>query len=232
VELDADWLDTLLPSVTGDAWFATGKILQFGSNEILDGTFDLVCRGGCSWRAGSGRRVSDVYEKPRRIAIAPMTAALFRRQLFDEVGWLDERFESYLEDTDFGLRCAAAGRTGCYIPGAVAWHRGSASLGRWNQETVRLISRNQVFLAAKYTPRLHWPVILAQGLWGLVAARHGQPGAWISGKREGWRRRGEFARQPVPGNVLVELERDLYRLQSADGMDAYWRLYFLLTGMV
>ena len=35
-----------------------------------------------------------------------MTAALFRRTLFDEVGLLDEAFESHLEDVDFGLRCA------------------------------------------------------------------------------------------------------------------------------
>ena len=45
-----------------------------------------------------------------------MTAALFRRNLFTEIGYLDVIFGSYLEDVDFGLRCALAGRGGLYVP--------------------------------------------------------------------------------------------------------------------
>ena len=58
------------------------------------------------------------------------------------IGWdlLDERFESYLEDVDFGLRCAEAGLSGLYVPDAVAYHQGSATLGRWHPETVRKIA--------------------------------------------------------------------------------------------
>ena len=47
---------------------------------------------------------------------APMTAALFRTELFEKAGLLDERFESYLEDVDFGLRCARADCPGAYVP--------------------------------------------------------------------------------------------------------------------
>ncbi len=65
-----------------------------------------------------------------RIRMAPMTAALFHRTLFETVGLLDESFESYLEDVDFGLRCAVAGRSGIFVPQAVAYHRGSATGGR------------------------------------------------------------------------------------------------------
>ncbi len=45
-----------------------------------------------------------------------MTAAIFRRQLFRDLGGLDETFGSYMEDVDFGLRCALAGREGLYRP--------------------------------------------------------------------------------------------------------------------
>ena len=52
--------------------------------------------------------------------MAPATAALFRAGLFQRAGMFDERFESYLEDVDFGLRAALAGCPGVYVPAAVA----------------------------------------------------------------------------------------------------------------
>jgi GT2 family glycosyltransferase len=232
VELDASWLEALLSAAAADVWFATGKTFRAGSRDILDGTFDLVCRGGCAWRAGSGRRVSAAYDSVQTIALASMTASLFRRDLFDHAGWLDERFESYLEDVDFGLRCAAQARSGRYVPEAVAWHEGSASIGPWHNDTVRRIARNQIFLVAQHGGQWNWPVLVAQLLWGFVAARHGGFRAWLEGKYEGWARRHEFEAKPVPAAVWLESERQLYELQARDGMDMYWRLYFLLTRKV
>ena len=35
-----------------------------------------------------------------------MTAAIFHRSVFEQIGLLETRFESYYEDVDFGVRCA------------------------------------------------------------------------------------------------------------------------------
>ncbi len=165
--------------------------------------------------------------------MAPMTAALFRRSLFTEVGGLDEQFGSYLEDADFGLRCALAGRAGVYVPGAVAYHRGSATSGRWHKDTARLIARNQVLLARKHLrgePR--WPMVAGQVLWGLVACRHGRGLSYLRGKLQGLRSTlVPFAQheryQPVNA-VLEDSERHIFELQRETGMDGYWRAYFWL----
>ena len=69
----------------------------------------------------------------REIHSPPWTAVLYRAEVFQRVGLLEERFESYLEDADFGLRCAALGIAGRYVPEARAVHVGSASLGRWHR---------------------------------------------------------------------------------------------------
>jgi hypothetical protein len=114
------------------------------------------------------------------------------------------------------------------VPDALAWHHGSASLGRWHPESTRRIARNQVYLAARYGGS-RWAVVVAQMLWGAVAARHGCGGAWLRGVLEG--RRG--ARTKNSPGLLVHLrqaERDIYALQEASGFDLYWRLYFLFTG--
>ena len=229
VELHPEWLAKLRAAMTPGMWFTTGKIYRAGSENVLDGTFDLVCRGGCAWRAGSGRVDSPAYSQPRTVELAPMTAVLFRRELFDSIGLLDERFESYLEDVDFGLRCVSQDCSGFYNPDAIAWHHGSATLGKWHGDTVRRIARNQVFLIAKHASDPGWSVFVAQALWGLVALRHGAFAHWLSGKRDGLQRRSEFESHQLPPAAWNRLEQELRELQQRDGMDLYWRLYFLLT---
>ena len=197
-----------------------------------------MSRACCAWRCGAGRPDSDVWSRSRRIALAPFTAAIFRRELFDRVGLLDEEFESYAEDVDFGLRCARAGYEGIYEPAAISWHRGSATLGRWHPDTVRRLARNQLLLVAKHFPehwliRFGWPVLVGQMLWGLVALRHGAGWAFVRGKMEGMRKFGEARRRPEVGKsvdaILRESEQQLHQLQKLTGYDWYWRLYFALT---
>jgi GT2 family glycosyltransferase len=244
VEPARDWLERLAKAVGQPrVWFATGKLLNPAHPEALDGTYDVLCRGACAWRAGQGRPDGPMWARTKRIRFAPFTAALFRKELFEKVGLLDERFESYLEDIDFCLRCAVRGYYGLYVPGAVAYHAGSATLGRWHKDTVRRISRNQVLLVAKHYPpryllRYGWSIFVAQTLWGFVAFRHGRGFSFLRGKVEGlWmlrRMRRGAAWKAVPrrlSRVLEESESDMFRLQRGAGFDRYWRLYFVLTSL-
>jgi GT2 family glycosyltransferase len=240
VELAPDWLEKLTDALVPAAWFATGRILQAGDPARIDATYDVLCRGGAAWRVGHACPDGQLFREPREIRSAPFTAALFRVALFDNVGPLDERFESYLEDVDFGLRCALAGCAGRYVPEAVAWHQGSATLGRWHPETTRRIARNQVFVVAKHYPARMllshaWPIAIAQGLWGLVALGHGRGWPWLRGKVEGLRRFGEFRGgtasgvSPALDQILAEGEREIRRVQRETVRNLYWTLYFLLT---
>jgi GT2 family glycosyltransferase len=229
VELAPDYFDKL--AATGD-WFASGRILDARRNGLVDGAFDLTCRGGTTWRAGSGRADGPLWAVARRISSPPWTAVLFRADIFEKVGLLEEQFESYLEDVDFGLRCAGLGVSGRYVPEAVAWHRGSSALGRWHSETVRRIARNQVWLAARHLPeRCWWAAIVAQALWGGLAAKHGRGWAWARGIVEGLRGFSGMRRSgPELLAFLRENERAIAELQAAAGYDRYWRTYFRLTG--
>ena len=110
VMLEPAWLETLIEAASREgAWFACGKVLRADDPAIVDATFDEVSRAACAWRCGSGRPDSRIWNQLRTIHMAPMTAALFQTRLFKEAGLLDEAFESYMEDVDFGLRCAFAG---------------------------------------------------------------------------------------------------------------------------
>ena len=228
VELTAGWLQTLYDAAMArGAFFATGKLLHAADHRLIDGTYDAVCRGGTAWRCGAGQPDGRRFEVERAIQFAPFTALLVRKAAFDRVGLLDERFESYLEDVDFGLRCARIGLDGIFVPAAIGYHQGSATLGRWHGDVVRRISRNQVLLAGKHFPiRYLWPILVAQGLWGLVSLRHGAFGAWVWGKIEGlWMLPQIHERSGLAAGILERSEMEIH-----GATDLYWKLYFRLTG--
>lgn len=238
-----DWLGRLIAKLErSDLWFATGKLLDAQKHDRMEGSFDAVCRGGCAWRCGNGRLDSPLWNQGRTIRLAPFTAAVFRAEVFQRVGLLDESFESYLEDVDFGIRCAGAGLSGCYVPEAVAYHQGSATLGAWHPDTVRKIARNQLLLVAKHYPpnwvlRYVWPVFIAQALWGFVALRHGALLSYLAGKVEGLRgfhqarkkQSADFSSIAQFSAIIEQSEREIHDIQQLTGFDLYWRLYFALT---
>jgi len=232
VTLAPDWLEQLLKT---DSVFATGKILNAADRSLIDGTFDEISRGACAWRCGQGKKDAPVWNQPRQIRMAPMTAAIFRKSLFDAVGLLDENFGSYLEDVDFGIRCALAGRPGAYIPTAVAYHRGSATWGAWNKDTVKRISRNQILMTVKHfggQPR--WPIVACQMLWGLVALRHFRGASYLRGKISGWKAARALYRENITiqedriSSLATAGEEQIFALQQQTGFDRYWRAYFWL----
>ncbi len=239
VVLQPAWLERLTDGLAfGDASFAVGKLLQPGGGNELDGSWDLVSRGAYAWRCGYERSDGPIWSTRRPIAFAPMTAALFRRDVFEKIGYLETRFESYYEDVDFGIRCALAGLTGIYEPTAVAVHLGKATLGKGAARVYFLSARNQVLLLAKHYPsatlrRFVWPILVGQTLSLLAATRQGHPLAALRGKWQALRQWSAF-RNGLPAANLIEAvtdrsEREIFTLQRSLGFDIYWRLYFGLV---
>jgi GT2 family glycosyltransferase len=233
VTLEPEWLEALLAAADREGvWFACGKVLRASNPCIIDATFDEISRAACAWRCGSGRADAPVWNQARTIRMAPMTAALFRSGLFSEIGALDESFESYLEDVDFGLRCAFAARAGVYVPRAVSYHVGSATMGEWNRDTVRHIARNQVLLAKKHfrgMPVLR--IVAGQLLWGLIALRYGRGFSYSLGKTQGLlaKPEGQGSSPANAKSILEDSERQIFDLQARDGFDRYWRAYFWMS---
>lgn len=238
VTLGPQWLERLILAATDpsrDLSFATGTIFNSTDRQTVDGTYDLLSLACCAWRAGHGEHRADSEisraRGPVPIALAPGTACLYRREVLETLNGFDEEFGSYLEDVDLGLRCLREGYAGVYVPDAVAWHQGSATLGRWNSRVVRLMSRNQVLLIRRHYDRELFRryfrhIVTGQLLWGLVALRHGAPLAWVAGKFDGLKAfRLEGAPSPHLRGFLAASESEIRHRAR----DSYWRWYFRLT---
>ena len=180
VRLAREWLELLLDGACREkAWFATGKIYDAAREHLLDGAGDAVCRGGAAWRLGHGKPDGPAFSSQRATHFPSATAALFRREFFDRAGLYDETFFAYLEDVDLGMRAAALGLQGVYLPKAEAWHLGSETAGRWSARSVTWITRHQLLLIAKHYsgPMLlnfAVPIAAAQLLWAALAVSRGR----------------------------------------------------------
>ena len=130
VTLAPDWLERLQAVLhEQNVAFACGKLYR--TDGLIDGTFDLICRGGLAWRAGAGRKDGPRWSQPQRIAFTSFTAMLAQR---NEVA-LDESYHSYYEDVEWSLRSAIANKTGYFDPLATGVHIGSATAGTWSDYT-------------------------------------------------------------------------------------------------
>ena len=82
-------------------------------------------------------------------------AAIYRKSVFEEIGYFDEEHFAYLEDIDIGYRARIHGYYNVYEPSAVVYHVGSGTSGsRHNEFKVKYSSRNNVYLIYKNMPLL------------------------------------------------------------------------------
>jgi GT2 family glycosyltransferase len=251
-ELDPSWLQktTALLQEKPEISFCCGKIFQ-ADGRTIDNAGDALSMGGGAWRLGYGRPDSPEFDIPKPLIAVSLTAALFRRTVFEKIGVLDENFISYLEDMDFSIRLWRAGLRGLYLPQATARHHGGASSdGAASRTRFRVMTRNQLALLAKHYPASLWlrlapRIKWAQTLWFGMAVRKGLLSAYLAGL---WqyisllhtgllpqciRNREPWSKDELRSFVawLRESERAIYEDISArprEQQDTYWRMYFAL----
>jgi GT2 family glycosyltransferase len=205
VELAPDWLATMLAAAEpDDVASVAGKMVTLADPSVLDDTGDFLRRDGVCEQRGRGHADDGRWDEPGEVFSACAGAALLRRGTALAVGGFDERFFSYLEDVDLGLRLRLAGFRCAYAPGAVARHAGGGSSHQLERPVDAWVARNTLLLVAKAYP-LRWaiPVIYRQLSWLVAAARDGVLRDHL---------RGLAAARPLLGQVWAE--RDALRRAS------------------
>jgi GT2 family glycosyltransferase len=189
IELQPDYVAKLVRALDSDPklGFAAGKLLRATQRTHLDGAGDAMLMAGAAYRLGHFDRDNGQYSQPMPILSGCGAAVLYRREVFELCGRLDEDFFAYLEDLDLALRAQLLGYTGIYLPDAVAYHIGSATLGdTLHPRIVEFLTRNQIYLLVKDYPRSVFlrllPRIAAyQCLWLMFAVRNRGLGAYLRG---------------------------------------------------
>ncbi|MDP4277417.1 MAG: glycosyltransferase family 2 protein, partial [Bacteroidota bacterium] len=84
------------------------------------------------------------------MTFAPTCFLLIRRDVFEKVGLMDERYFVYWDDTDFVYRAVMKQHhTLWYIPASVVHHKEGTSTGVLSDFSIRFQYRNLVYFALK-----------------------------------------------------------------------------------
>lgn len=128
------------------------KMVQLCHRDLMDDAGDMYSVMGWAYQRGVGQEV-ERYDRPCHIFSACAGAAIYRREIFEEIGYFDEMHFAYLEDIDVGYRAKIAGYYNRYCPQAVVYHVGSGTSGsKYNPFKVKLAARNNVYLNYKNMP--------------------------------------------------------------------------------
>jgi GT2 family glycosyltransferase len=252
VELDFRFLELMVGALRQElhAGFATPKLLNSRKRDMVDGAGDALLRGGGSYHLGHNDRDHGQFDQATSVLLACGAATLFRRSVLDELGGLDEDFFAYLDDVDLALRAQMLGYKGIYVPEAIGYHLGSATLGDiFHPRIAEWLTRNQIYLILKDYPagacwRLCGHIFLFQVLWltlmlrrgrlisylrGLTAALIGAPRMWSKRSRLMSCRRissAEFiALLSASERQIFQWQVGLPAAQRSRLLDAYFRMF-------
>lgn len=195
VELDERCVELLVGELDAhpEAAVAVAKLRDYKRRELLDGTGDVYTWAGFAYRRGQGEVDRGQYDEMTEVFGACGAVALYRRAAFARVGPFDERFYALCEDADWSFRARLMGYGCRYVPAAVAYHVGSASLGpRLSEFTLYHNWRNQIWTIVKDYPGWalvrHAPdLLLGQLAMLLVALRRRYLGVWLRAWRDALR---------------------------------------------
>ena len=115
-------------------------------------------------------------------------AVLYRRRMLEEIGFLDEDFFLYDEDTDLSFRAQLAGWKCVYVPNAIVYHKGNATTGRLSDTHVYFHTRNLEFVWIKNMPGglmlrfIHHKVVQEIGSFFYLCVRHGKWATFFKAK--------------------------------------------------
>jgi len=196
----------------------SAQMLMWDNEALLDDAGDLYCCLGWSRSRGKGKRAAD-YNTGCKVFSACGGAAIYRRAVFEKIGYFDELHFAYLEDLDIGYRAKLFGYYNRYEPSAKVLHYGSASTGsRYNERKTELAAANSVYVIAKNMPV--WQIIL--NLLPLMAGfaakyaffcKKGMGRKYAKGFSTGWKR--SFSKEGRAHKVELGVENlgALFKIQ-------------------
>jgi len=154
------WLEALLAALDGRPEFAiaSSRLLSADGSDRIDSVGQGFAPHTGAVMIGNGQPNGPAFDQPREVFAASNAAALYRREVFERVGPLDESVFMYGGDMDFGFRARLLGYRCLYGPEAIVHHQGSATIGRNTPRQMRLMFRNGLAVYWKNTP---WPIIRA-----------------------------------------------------------------------
>jgi len=151
---DKGWLEALYETARTDKGIGmvASKIYLGRDGSELDSVGMLVYPDGMSRQKGHGETDKGQFDGTGEVLFPSACAALYRRKMLKQIGYFDEDFFSYCEDTDLGLRGRLAGWKAVLAPKATVRHLYSQTRGRYSEFKAFHVERNHFWVLLKDLP--------------------------------------------------------------------------------
>jgi GT2 family glycosyltransferase len=150
MEVTPNWLNVLMKDFR-DSKVAVSvpKMYDFlGRLNSAGGACDFY---GWAYNRGIGEIDRGQYDQPCYVPYGCLGAAIVRKSVFDEIGYLDKTYIIYHEDVDFSWRLILRGHKIAYNPRSIVYHRHmgtmmasgrSRIIGLWERNRFRTLLKN------------------------------------------------------------------------------------------
>ncbi len=155
-EVEPRWLENLFRTAKGDEkiGMVASKILLSLETREIDSVGMLIYPDGIGRQRGRGKIDDGEFSLEEEILYPSACAALYKREMISEIGYFDEHFFAYCEDTDLGLRGRRAGWKAVLAPDAVVLHKYSKTGGGYSLFKAIHVERNRIWVGIKNFPFL------------------------------------------------------------------------------
>jgi len=215
--VDAHWLDNVIQPMLEDSKIGIcASSVLFEGSTTTESAGQEITTAGVGVNRGTGKS-SSAFGSSGFIFGACGAAVLYRRKMLDEIGFLDEDFFLYDEDTDLNFRAHLAGWNCAYVPTALVYHKGNATSGRLSDLHVYYHTRNLEFVWIKNMPVglmlrfAHHKLMQEIGAFTYLCVRHMKWQAFFRAKRDAlrmmpamWKKRAEIQRRRRVSNRYIK----------------------------
>ncbi len=152
--VDPGWLSALYGAITRhpEAGMFTPKILNYYRRDEIDNTGHVIYPDGLARGRHRLEKDDGRFDVEEEVLWPSGCAGVYKKEMLDQIGLLDETFFAYGEDVDLGLRARWAGWRCYYVPDAIVYHKYSATAGAYSPEKVFLVERNRFWILLKNFP--------------------------------------------------------------------------------
>jgi GT2 family glycosyltransferase len=131
-----------------------------GVVDVINNAGSIVLQDGSGADRGFQEVDTGQYDQPGEVFTACGNGMALRTAVGREVGWFDDVFFMYYEDTDLSWRWRSRGWTIRYVPSAVLRHIHAASSKEWSPRWIFHVERNRLLMLTKNaTAALVWSAI-------------------------------------------------------------------------
>lgn len=151
---DPHWLEELMKATHVDRSVGMwgSKIYSYYHRDRIEAVGELIYWDGLCRARGQYELDRGQYNQVEEIFFPPGCGAMYRREVFNQIGLFDEDFFAYADDAEIGIRARLAGWKALLVPNARIYHKNSGTGGQHSPFKAFYVERNRFWITIKYFP--------------------------------------------------------------------------------